>query len=150
LDNYFRHIALRVSDLRDAEDYYQRLFSMELIGREAQLEDGQWYTLPHDRGWKDAEDAGIELDMLALRKGNIVLALFPGLESSGQVFAIGLTMTSVQVEEVKDGLPPDAEIIIDHPEQFNFIDRYGISWQIVPPGKEFLMNGDVSDRWLEI
>jgi hypothetical protein len=65
---------------------------MELIGREAELEDGLWYTLPHDKNWKDAEAAGIEQDMLALRKGDIVLALFPGLEKAGQVFAIGLKL----------------------------------------------------------
>jgi catechol 2,3-dioxygenase-like lactoylglutathione lyase family enzyme len=150
LKNYVRHIALRSANLQEAEEYYQNLFDMELIGREAVLEDGFWYTLPSDKGWKDALEAGVELGMVALRKGDIVLALFPGLESSGQVFAIGLTMTLEQVKGVKSRLSPGTEIILDHPEQFNFRDRFGISWQIVPPGKDFLMNGDVSGRWLEV
>ena len=84
-----RHIALFVPDLREAEEYYQSLFGMELIGREAELEDGLWYTLPLDKSWDDAEAAGIELGMLALRKGEIVLALFSGDAPQGQVFAIG-------------------------------------------------------------
>ena len=70
-----RHIALIVPDLRAAEAYYQRLFEMALIGREAKLGDGRWHTLPFDKSWEDAEAAGIELGMLALRKGEFVLAL---------------------------------------------------------------------------
>ena len=150
MTNYLRHIALRVPDLREAESYYQHLFSMELIGREAELEDGLWYTLPRDKGWEDAQAAGIELGMLALRKGDIVLALFPGLEEAGQVFVIGLTMTPDQMAEVKDRLPPEAKILADHPEQFNFRDKVGILWQLAPPGSEFVMNGEVSDRSLEV
>jgi catechol 2,3-dioxygenase-like lactoylglutathione lyase family enzyme len=150
MKTYARHIALVVPDLREAEAYYQNLFQMELIGREAELDDGQWYTLPVGKGWEDAEAAGIELDMLALRKGDFVLALFPGPHPSGQVYAIGLAMPPEQVAEVRIQLPVEAEVILDHPEQFNFRDRYGISWQLVPPGDEFLMNGDADGRWLDI
>ncbi|MGD9091831.1 MAG: hypothetical protein PVF74_03210 [Anaerolineales bacterium] len=88
--------------------------------------------------------------MLALQKGDVVLALFSGPDLSGQVWAIGLAMPSEQVAEVKNHLPEDSEVILDHPEQFNFRDRYGISWQLVPPGAEFLMNGDAAGRWLEV
>ena len=63
-----RHIALFVPDLRAAEEYYQSLLGMELIGREAELEDDLWYTLPLEKSWDDAEAASIELGMLALRK----------------------------------------------------------------------------------
>lgn len=48
----FRHIALVVPDLRAAEAYYQSLFEMQLIGREAELGDGRWYTLPFDKDWR--------------------------------------------------------------------------------------------------
>jgi catechol 2,3-dioxygenase-like lactoylglutathione lyase family enzyme len=150
MDHYIRHIALVVPDLRGAEQYYQSLLQMELIGREAQLDDGQWYTLPYDKGWEEAQAAGIELGMLALRKGDIVLALFPGPAPSGQVFAIGLAMPQEQVAEIRKRVPPETEVVFDQSEQFNFIDRYGIMWQLVPPGDQFLMNGDTDDRWLEV
>ena len=71
-----RHIAIFVPDLRVAEEYYQRLFGMALICREAVLDDGQWYTLPPGKGWDDDRAAGITLDMVALRSGALVLALF--------------------------------------------------------------------------
>lgn len=150
LSSYLRHMALVVPDMREAEEYYQTLFDMELIGREAELEDGQWYTLPRNKGWEDVESAGIQLGMTALRKGDIVLAFFPGPEPSGQVYAIGLAMPQDQVVKVRDRLPAETEVLMDHPEQFNFRDRYGISWQLVPPGQEFIMNGDASGRWLQL
>ena len=150
MDSYFRHIALVVPDLQEAERYYLNLFEMELIGREAKLEDGLWYTLPDALGWKDAESAGIDLNMLALRKGEAVLALFPGSQPPGQVFSIGLAMPWEEVEKVKERLPADAEVILDRDDQFHFRDRYGVSWQLVPPGTGFFMNGDTSGRWLEV
>jgi len=97
MESYLRHIALVVPDLREAEEYYQSLFQMELIGREAELVDGKWYTLPAGKSWEDAEAAGIELGMLALRKGDIVLAFFPGPNPLGQVFAIGMALQAVQL-----------------------------------------------------
>lgn len=150
MESYFRHIALVVPDLQAAERYYQDLFEMELLGREAQLDDGLWYTLPYDLGWQDAEAAGIDLNMLALRKGDAVLALFPGSQPPGQVFSIGLAMPWEQVEQVKNRLPADVEVILDRSDQFHFRDQYGISWQLVPPGTGFVMNGDTSARWLEV
>lgn len=150
MTSYLRHIALVVPNLREAEAYYQSLFQMELIGREAELDDGQWYTLPVDKGWEDAEAAGIELGMLALRKGEIVLAFFPGPHPSGQVFAIGLTMPEADIAEVRDQLPPDTTVLLDNRRRLHFQDRYGIMWQLELPGQEFLMHGDVHGRWLEL
>jgi catechol 2,3-dioxygenase-like lactoylglutathione lyase family enzyme len=148
--SYVRHIALVVPNLQEAEEYYQSLFQMELIGRETELDDGQWYTLPVGKGWEDANAAGIELKMTALRKGQIVLALFSGPHPAGQVFAIGLAMPRAQIAEVRSRLPPDTEVLVDEGEQFNFRDRYGIVWQLVPLGDEFLMYGESAGQWLEL
>ena len=150
MDTYLRHIALVVPDIQEAESYYQFLFDMALLGREAELEDGLWYTLPRDKSWQDAQAAGIKIDMLALRKGEFVLALFPGPQPPGQVYAIGVALPREQIKKIRARLPQKAEIIFDHPEQFNFRDRYGISWQLVPTGDVFLMNGDSSGRWIDL
>ena len=68
------HTALFVPHLRRAESYYQLIFDMELIGREAELADGQWYTLPFDKAWEGADAAGIELGMVCLRTDDFGLA----------------------------------------------------------------------------
>jgi catechol 2,3-dioxygenase-like lactoylglutathione lyase family enzyme len=145
-----RHIALFVPDLRQAEAYYQSLFEMELVGREAELEDGLWYTLPLDRGWDDTQAAGIELGMLALRKGEIVLALFAGDALPGQVYAIGLSLPAEEIARIRSRLPANAEVEMDEPDSLGFRDPYQIIWQISVPGSEFRTAGDFDGRWLDV
>jgi len=145
-----QHIALFVADLREAETYYQSLFEMELIGREAQLDDGLWYTLPFDKSWDDAEAGGIELGMLALRNGEFVLALIEGDVPQGQVFAIGLRMPEGEITRVRDRLPVDAEVIESSADSLAFRDRYQIIWQISVPGSEFRTAGEFANRWISL
>ena len=148
--NTIRHIALVVPDLRSAEEYYQTLFSMELLGRETKLEDGEWYQIPIDKGWEETEIAGIEIKMLALRKDSIVIALFLGDDVTGQVFSIGLTVSKPTILEVGSQLPSDVKLLLDQEDRLHFIDRYGIMWQLELPEREFTMNGVANDRWLEM
>jgi catechol 2,3-dioxygenase-like lactoylglutathione lyase family enzyme len=145
-----RHIALFVPDLRAAEAYYRPLFEMQLIGREAQLDDGLWYTLPFDKSWEDAKTAGIELGMFALRKGEFVLALFQGDAPQGQVFAIGLSMSEEEIARVRARLPADVEVSEDSPDSLSFRDCYRIIWQISIPGDEFRTAGESADRWIHL
>ena len=145
-----RHIALVVPNLREAEAYYQSLFGMELIGREAELEDGLWYTLPFDKGWDDAQAAGIKLGMLALRKSEIVLALFAGDAPQGQVFVIGLAMSPEEINGIRSRLPSNTELEMDEPDGLEFRDPFKIIWQISVPGSEFRTAGDFAGRWLKV
>src|SRR3989304_2434830 len=105
-----RHIAVFVPNLRSAEHYYQSVFDMELIGREAELSDGLWYTLPFDKGWDEVKAAGIELGMLALRKGEFVLALFRGDAPPGQINVIGLSMPTEEIARVRARLPQEGQV----------------------------------------
>ena len=145
-----RHIALFVPDLREAEQYYQRLFGMDLIGREAHLEDNLWYTLPPDKTWEDAEAAGIELNMLALRRGSLVLALFPGNPQPGQIYMVGLNMPLREISRIRKRLPSDAELWEDRPKSLTFRDRYAIIWQIYGSGIDFRSSGETHGRWLDV
>ena len=145
-----RHIALVVPDLRTAEHYYQSVFDMELIGREAELSDGLWYTLPFDKGWDEAEAAGIELGMLALRKDEFVLALFRGVARPGQVYVIGLKMPIDEIAKVRARLPEDTQVSEDAPDYLEFRDPYQITWQIMLPGSKFSTAGDFANRWLKL
>jgi catechol 2,3-dioxygenase-like lactoylglutathione lyase family enzyme len=150
MNSSLRHIALIVPDLQDAEQYYQTAFEMELIGREAELPDGLWYTLPFDKGWDDAKAAGIELGMLALRKDNFVLALFRGDATTGQVPFIGLQMSAEEIARARTRLPKDVQVDKDSPDSLEFRDPYQITWQITTPGNEFRTSGDWANRWLKL
>lgn len=145
-----RHIALFVPKLRAAEEYYQPLFAMELIGREATHDDVLWYTLPFDKSWDDAEEAGITLGMVALRKEEFILALFQGEQLPGQVFAIGLNMSEDEIARVRAGLPADAVVLDDYPNSLTFRDRYQIMWHLSAPGNQFRTAGEFANRWLQL
>ena len=144
-----RHIALFVPDLRAAERYYQSVFDMELIGREAELADGLWYTLPFDKGWDEAEAAGIELGMLLLRKDEFGLGLFRGDAPPGQVYVIGLKMPIDEIARVRARLPEDTQVSEDAPDYLEFRDPYQITWQIMLSSK-FSTAGDFANRWLKL
>ena len=145
-----RHIAVFVPNLRTAEHYYQSIFDMELIGREAELADGLWYTLPFDKGWDEAYAAGIKLDMLALRKDEFALALFRGDAPAGQVNVIGLRMPMEEIARVRVRLPGDTQVLEDEPDYLEFRDPYQITWQIMFPGSKFSTAGVFANRWLKL
>ena len=141
------HIALFVPDLQEAEQFYQSLFDMELIGREIEKENGLWYTLPFDKGWEDVKASGIEPGMTALRNGGLVLALFRGDKELGQVFAIGLNGTTEDIKTIHAKLTPDIQIDVYQPDRIEFVDPYHITWQIaVDP--IFDTAGHFANRWL--
>ena len=150
MNSSYRHVALVVSVLRAAESYYQSIFDMELVGREAELADGLWYTLPFDKGWDDAEAAGIELGMVGLRRDQIALALFRGAAPPGQVYVIGLTMPREDIAGVRARLPQDTQVLEDAPDYLEFRDPYEITWQIILPGNETSTAGIIANRWLKL
>ena len=91
-----KHIALFVPDLLAAEEFYRRVFAMDILFRESDVDgDENWHTLPRGKGWSDAARAGVELAMVALKRGEVVLALFLGNPQRGTV------------REICFGLPPD-------------------------------------------
>jgi catechol 2,3-dioxygenase-like lactoylglutathione lyase family enzyme len=150
MNSSVRHIALFVRDLRAAELYYQSIFDTELIGREVELADGQWYTLPFDKGWDDADAAGIKLGMVALRKDEFGLALFRGDASPGQVYVIGLRMPGAEIAGVRSRLPGDTQILEEEPDYLEFLDPYQITWQIMLPESKFSTSGVFANRWLKL
>ena len=145
-----RHLALAVPDLRAAESFYRTAFEMKLVGREAVLDDGQWYSLPPGKGWDDATAAGIDLAMVALCKDAFVLALFAGQVAPGRVQFIGLTMEADEIAGVRARLPEETRVRGESPGYLEFGDPYGITWQLSLPGSEFRTVGDWAGRWLEV
>jgi len=109
-----------------------------------------WYTLPFDKGWDEADAAGIKLDMLALRKDEFALAMFKGDAPAGQVNVIGLRMPIEEIARVRVRLPEDTQILEDKPDYLEFRDPYLITWQIMFPGSKFSTAGVFANRWLKL
>lgn len=155
------HIALFVPDLPAAERFYQHIFAMQLLMRETQLDDGLWYTLPMDKGWSDAQAAGIEIEMIALKRDAFVLALFKAALFKAAlkqgdpaprttVLEIGITMTAKSIAAVRDRLPESAEIVPHEYGDLMFRDPFGYLWHLSPIGRVFQSNGQSSGRWLQL
>jgi catechol 2,3-dioxygenase-like lactoylglutathione lyase family enzyme len=141
---------LFVPDPRQAEAYYRRVFDMDLVGREAPGEDGLWYALPPDKGWDDAIEAGVELGMVALQRGNIVAALFAGKPQPGQLYLIGLYIPLDAMAGVKERLSGGATVEEDHAGALTCRDPNGFLWQNYASGTEFQSGGESGGRWLAV
>ncbi len=144
------HLALYVTNLRAAELFYQQLFDMELLMREAPKGAGPWHTLPFDKGWDDAEAAGIEIKMVALRRDAFVLPLFEGKPLPRvTVLEIGVIMPPGEIAATRERLPDSVELL-EHPNDTMFRDPYGYTWHLWPEGEAFQSNGESRGRWLEL
>lgn len=143
----FRHLALSVPDLRAAEEYYREVFAMDLIGRESWGSDGVAYALSPDKGWDDAEAAGIELQFVALVRDNVILALFAG-DGSRQVQIVGLVLSEAEIAAVRSRLSGD-EVMVEHNDYLEFLDPFELRWQLATD-REFTHAGELADRWLEV
>jgi catechol 2,3-dioxygenase-like lactoylglutathione lyase family enzyme len=112
----FTHIALIVTPLRQAEEFYRTLFALEVAFREAETADG-WYTLPSDAGWDDAEAAGISLGLCSLHRDAFTLALEEGSSSGGgRLSHIGLQVDTEDIARLRTVVPTlGCQIVQDGP-----------------------------------
>lgn len=148
-----KHIALHVPDLERAEQYYRRVLDLDVVTREALVggrptDEATWAQLPLDVGWDDARRAGIDIQMVGLRRGALLLALFPGHPRPGTVFLVALVATVQEIAAVRDVLPDATTIEVDRADALTFLDPFGFRWQLCGPG--FVGVGERHGRWLEL
>jgi catechol 2,3-dioxygenase-like lactoylglutathione lyase family enzyme len=146
------HVALRVADLRQAEDFYMALFGLQVAFREAEVTDG-WRTLPEGAGWEDAQAAGISLDLSVLHRDALHLAL----ERTGQGFVagerlahVGLEITDVEMERLLKAAPRlGCQIVQQRRGLLVLDDPYGVRWELTTAYT--LRNpGVATGRWLDL
>lgn len=148
-----KHVALHVPDLKRAEEYYRHVFDLDVVTREAlssgnHADDKAWAQLPHTATWEDARLAGLEIQMVGLRHGDLLLALFPGHPQPGTVFLIAVMATVEEIAQVRARLPDDTAIEVDQDVALTFLDPFGFRWQLCGPS--FTGPGDRHGRWLQI
>jgi hypothetical protein len=131
-----KYVALFVSDLRSAEPHYCELFAMEVLFREGRL-GGSWGTLPPDKAWDDAVKAQIDLKMVALRRGDFVLAIFQGEPQPGAVLEICFGLSDPEIDEVTSNLP-DGVDLLDEEGTPKLDDAFGYRWTLEAPEVPFV------------
>jgi len=143
-------LAIYVPDLKQAEQYYGQLFDMEVITREAEKGNGLWYALPKDKGWDEVEKAGMELGMLAMRRDDFVLAMFPCEPIPGQLFTVGLSMAGPELDKIAERVPEDDILEYCESDILEFKDKFGYPWQLYATPYRFKSAGEFAGRWLEL
>ncbi len=142
----YSHVALYADDLRGAEEFYAQVFAAEVLFREAVGRDGVWHTLRREASWEDAEEAGIELQMVALRRDEIVLPVFAGRPAPR---IIGLDASAEEIEGMRRRLPDAADVLTHSGRQLVFTDPFGVEWQ-VRADTDFRSQGEMHGRWLVV
>jgi catechol 2,3-dioxygenase-like lactoylglutathione lyase family enzyme len=148
-----KHVALHVPDLQRAERFYRRVFDLDIVTREALssgglTDDEPWAQLPLTAGWDDARLAGVDIEMVGLRRGDLMLALFRGDPRPGTVFLVAIEATPEDIDRVRDRLPSDSRVEVDEVEALTFVDPFGFRWQLCGPG--FIGCGEARGHWLAL
>jgi catechol 2,3-dioxygenase-like lactoylglutathione lyase family enzyme len=149
----FTHIALVVTPLRQAEEFYRTLFGLEVAFREAETPDG-WYTLPSEAGWDDAEAARIHLGLCSLHRDAFTLALEDGPGSAdGRLSHIGIQVDTHELERLHTSASELCQIVQDSPSLLVFDDPYGVRWEVTTSSYDDprrLSTGVRLGRWLDV
>jgi catechol 2,3-dioxygenase-like lactoylglutathione lyase family enzyme len=144
-----KYVALHVSDLRAAEDYYAKVFAMTLLFRESRQDAETWRTLRPEFDWNDAEAVGISIDMVSLRRDAFVLALFRGTPAPGTVFEFCVGLELDEIDAVRSRLPQATNVIERQPDSFRFEDPFGFRWAVQRSDAVFRSSGEIAGRWLD-
>jgi catechol 2,3-dioxygenase-like lactoylglutathione lyase family enzyme len=150
----FTHIALVVSPLRQAEEFYQALFALDVAFREAEMADG-WRTLPPLASWNDAEAADIHLGLSSLHRDGFTLALEDGPGTAGgRLSHIGVQVDAPDLERLRTQAPAlGCQLTLDKPTLLVFDDPYGVRWEVTTSSYDDpsrLSTGARTERWLDV
>ncbi len=150
----FTHIALIVTPLRQAEEFYRTLFALDIAFREAEAADG-WDTLPPEASWDDAEAAGISLGLCSLHRDAFTLALEDGVSSEGgRLSHVGVQVDTQELERLRTVAPTlGCQVVQDGPTLLVFDDPYGVRWELTTSSYDDprrLSTGARAGRWLSI
>jgi catechol 2,3-dioxygenase-like lactoylglutathione lyase family enzyme len=148
------HIALFVTPLRQAEEFYQTLFALEVAFREAETADG-WYTLPPAGSWDDAEAAGISLGLCSLHRDAFTLALEEGSsQGGGRLSHIGIQVDTDDLAHLRTLAPNlGCQVVQDGQAILVFDDPYGVRWELTTTSYDDprrLSTGARLGRWLTL
>jgi catechol 2,3-dioxygenase-like lactoylglutathione lyase family enzyme len=140
------HLALRVSDLREAADYYRDLLDLDVAFREAETDEG-WATLPAETAW---DESPVGLEMVMLHRDGLRLALerVDDVGAPGFLSHVGLEADAGELDRIRGRVDP----VLDNERIVIFHDRYGVRWELSPADyadPAAMSSGARTGRWLE-
>lgn len=137
------HVVLLVDDVPDGESYYQELFDLDVLFREASLA-GEPGTVPDHVTWTEAIDEGVTPLMSFLGRDEFFMAVAGanGQEGTGRLEQIALAVDDEAFERITERAESlGCEVEENAPHHRIFVDRNDVEWELNakprPPGRAF-------------
>lgn len=137
------HVVLLVDDVPDGESYYRELFNIDVLFREAALDDEPG-TVPEDVTWEEALERGVRPYMSFLGRDEFYMAVASadGQRGTGRLDHIALAVDDDAFDEIPERADSlDCHVDQNAPHHRTFIDRYDVEWELNakprPPGQAF-------------
>ena len=123
------HIGLTVADLPAAEEFYRRVFGMEVLVRE--VRDGvAWRSLDRPVGWSEAARLGVRIQMVVLTRDEFAIALDEGTEL-GRPTHLGLFVDPTEYDRILSQVKRDGlERRETSTRRFLFADPFRVLWEV--------------------
>jgi catechol 2,3-dioxygenase-like lactoylglutathione lyase family enzyme len=126
------HIALTVESLRQAENFYTRLFGLKVLFREGVTGDG-WKRCPEDWAWEQALMDGLHPERSCLGCGDLRLMLLMRSSEYTPEGRIDYVCLQLHPEEscrlIQKAKQMGCEIE-KTPNDTSILDPYGVRWRL--------------------
>lgn len=128
------HIALRINDIRRAEEFYHEFLEMDVVSRARRAGNG-WEVMPDDFDWIDGLRTGYYPELVLLRNGPIGLYLInvgPGtVMNEPRLAHVGIRVSSQTMATLRGiVLIRSYPVIEDNLHGFRFRDPFGMTWHL--------------------
>lgn len=138
----FDHIALRVANIRPAEEFYHEFLEMDVLARARRSADG-WDILPADFDWAEGLRTGYYPELVVLRNGPISLFLINAgrgtIMNEPRLAHLGLRVSTKTLATLRGtALIRSYSVVQDDIHAFRFRDPYGITWHLTDTGTQHL------------
>ena len=131
----FDHVALKVADLARAERFYHSFFGMDIAYR-AYREEGRWEQVDETFDWSTSINEGPHPEIVRLENGPVALVLIDaGLAQplyENRIDHISVVVAPDVLAQIRGkALFQSFTIREDGQRAFQFVDPFGLVWQLV-------------------
>lgn len=138
----FDHVALRVANIRQAEEFYHEFLEMDVIARARRSGNG-WDIMPADFDWIEGLRTGDYPELVVLRNGPIYLFLINAgrgtVMNEPRLAHLGLHVSTETLATLRGiVLIRSYPVIEDDIHAFRFRDPYGVTWHLTDAGTQHL------------
>lgn len=141
----FDHVALKVHDLARAERFYHTFFGMDVVYR-AYREDGRWEQVDETFDWTASINEGPFPEIARMENGPVALVLIDaGLAQpiyENRIDHVSVVVSPEVLAQIRGkALFQSFTIREDGQRAFQFIDPFGLVWQLMTPADAAIAAG---------